>query len=103
MSEKPVRCESKDLLRIFSRNARYICKNKGISIGELEEKVGVSKGYLSRLESSKKAMSLANLWKIAQILETSIDNLLNENMMIKYRIQELEEELKSLKKESGAR
>ena len=93
---------SKELLRIFSLNVRYLCKQKGIRIGDLESRIGVSKGYISRLVSSEKAMSLANLWKIAQILETSIDDLLNEDMAIEHRIQELEEEIKTLKDLRGA-
>ena len=86
-----------DLLKRFSANARYLCKQKGMNIGELEEQVGVSKGYLSRLSSSEKAISLVNLYKTAQILGTTIDELLSEDMMIKHRIQELEEELNLLK------
>lgn len=88
---------SKELLKRFSVNARYLCKQKNINIGELEKQIGVSKGYLSRLSSSEKAISLGNLYKTAQILETTIDDLLSEDMMIKYRIQELEEELNLLK------
>lgn len=88
---------SKDLLKIFSRNARYLCKQKGIFIGDLEAEIGVSKGYISRLEKSEKAISLANLYETARILETSIDDLLREDLAIKRRIQELEEELNLLK------
>ncbi len=91
---------SKDLLKRFSVNARYLCKQKGMNIGELEKQVGVSKGYLSRLSSSEKAISLVNLYKTAQILGTPIDDLLSEDMMIKHRIQELEEELNLLKERS---
>ena len=92
---------SKELLRIFSLNVRYLCKQKGIHIGDLESKIGVSKGYISRLVSSEKAMNLANLWNISKILETSMGDLMNEDMAIEHRIQELEEEIKTLKDLKG--
>jgi len=94
---------SKELLKNFSENARYLCKQKGKSIGELEKEIGVSKGYLSRIVNSEKAISLANLYKISQILETTIDDLISKDMCLEWKIQELEKELDSLKKQRGDR
>ena len=92
---KPV--TSKELLARFSTNTRYLCKQKGKNIGELEEKLGVSRGYLSRVTNSKKAIKLSSIYMTAKILEVSIDDLFNEDLMITNRIRELEEELNKLK------
>ena len=94
---------SKELLKNFSENARYLCKQKGKSIGELETEIGVSKGYLSRIVNSEKAINLANLYKVSQILETTIDDLISKDMCLEWKIQELEKELDSLKKQRGDR
>lgn len=91
---------SKELLKRFSVNARYLCKQKGKKIGDLETEIGAAQGYFSRIVTFEKATNLAHLYKTAQALETSIDDLLSEDMMIKHRIQELEEELNLLKERS---
>lgn len=93
----------KELLKKFSENVRYLCKQKGKSIGELETEIGVSKGYLSRIVNLEKAINLANLYKVSQILETTIDDLISKDMYLEWKIQELEKELDSLKKQRGNR
>ena len=93
--------ESKKLLKIFSTNVRNICKQKSIQIGKLEEQIGVSHGYLSRLDKSEKAICLANLYKTSKILETSLDDLLDEELSINRKIQELKEEIATLEDLKG--
>ncbi len=91
---------SRELMKIFSWNARLCCKQKGMRIGDLERQVGVSPGYLSRIEYSRR-VSLANICRTAEILGVTIDDLLSENMMIDMRIEELKKELKMLKSKRG--
>ena len=57
--------------------AKYLCRKKQISMGELEKGIGVSQGYLSRVGSGKKGISLEIAIKIADYFEISVDDLLN--------------------------
>lgn len=93
---------SKELLEIFAQNVKCICKQKNICIGDLEKQIGISKGYLTRASKYKNAISLWTTYPISKSLETSIDDLLNKDMTIEYRIQELKEELAKLESLRGA-
>ena len=85
-------------------NLRYVCKDKGIQIGELERKAGVSLGYLSRMENKGKSISLCKAYAFANIVGVTIDDLLRKDFFKEMRIKELEEELKKLKEdEDGSR
>ena len=91
----------KDYERFF-RNLRIVCKNKGIQIGELETIVGVSIGYISRMEKNGKSISLRNAYSLANIVGVTLDDLLRKDMFKEMRIKELEEELKKLKEDEDA-
>ncbi len=53
-------------------------------VGELEEIIGVSAGYLSRTikENSKKKISIDVVWKIAQLFNTDVNTLIGIEMWI---------------------
>lgn len=57
-----------------------IAKNKKLKIGDMEEKAGVSRGYLSRINKSDKSTSpsIEVLASIAQQLGVTIDYLVND-------------------------
>ena len=96
--------DSKKYYERFFRNIRFVCKNKGIQIGELETIVGVSLGYISRMEKNGKSISLRNAYSLANIVGVTIDDLLRKDFFKEMRIKELEEELKKLKAdEDGSR
>ena len=101
MTDKLDSVTSKELMERFSTNTRYLCKQKGKSIGELEKEIGVSTGYISRLAKTKQAIKLSSAYVTAKILEVSMDDLLSEDLMIVNRIHELEEELNKLKMKRG--
>ena len=78
---------------ITIRNIVSIAKEKNIKIGDIEQKAGVSAGYLSRLakDDNKGVLSIDVIYNIANQLETSIDLLVstdpeilseNENMIL---------------------
>lgn len=60
-------------------NINILIKNKNLKIGELENELGVSTGYLSRMSKSEKesAPSVDFICKLAAKLEVSIDSLVN--------------------------
>lgn len=57
----------------------FLAKEKGLKIGDLEEKAGVSKGYLSRInkEGNTSVPSIELLSSIAEQLGVSVDYLVN--------------------------
>ena len=73
-------------------NIYDLAKEKGIKIGELEQKVNVSPGYLSRLlkDDNKGTISAEQLWKISEILGTTMD------LLVGYRNEGLTENEKKI-------
>ena len=60
-------------------NIQFLAKNKGIKIGELEKKAGVTVGYLSRfLNSESSVPKLDVIYTIANELGVNIDSLLSD-------------------------
>lgn len=61
-------------------NIKLLAKKKNMPIGQLESEAGVSAGYLSRQNSSSTRMDIGVTAKMAQILGTSVDELINVNL-----------------------
>lgn len=85
-----------ELIQVFSRNARLLCKRKGIKIGELEKSIGASQGYLARMELNGGSPNLYKMYMTSKALGVSIDDLLDWDLPAKLKVSELREELKSL-------
>lgn len=68
----------------LANNIVYLAKKHGMRVGELEDTIGISTGYLSRTikENSKKKMSIDVVWKIARLFETDIKTLTETEMWI---------------------
>lgn len=54
-------------------------KEKGLTIQELADRIGVSRGQLSRMEKGTRTISEENYVKIADTLEVSLDKLLPQD------------------------
>lgn len=68
------------LEEIIAQNIKTIRKQKKITLKKLEELTGLTKGYLSRIERSKKAPPYSTLNKIAVALGVDASFLLKENL-----------------------
>lgn len=64
----------------LGNNIRNLRLEHGWSQAKLAEKVGVSAAYIGMLERSEKEPKLSTLVRIANRLETGIDNLLAEKL-----------------------
>lgn len=66
----------------LAANIAFLSKKNGMRVGELEETLGISTGYISRTikENSKKKMSIDNVWKIARLFSTDIRTLTETQM-----------------------
>lgn len=69
-------------LKCLGRNIKILMKQSGMKISDLEDKLGVSAGYLSRTlnEDSKKRISVDIVWKIALVFNVNIDDLINVDL-----------------------
>ncbi len=67
---------------LFRQNLDNLLKAKGLKISELEAALGLSAGYISRVTGpdSKRKLTVETLWKIAEILQVNIDDLLNKDV-----------------------
>lgn len=63
-------------------NIAYLVKMQNLKLGELEELLGISAGYISRTakENSGKRMSVDVVWKLARLFDVDIDKLLCCNL-----------------------
>lgn len=60
--------------------ARMLRLRKGLTLDQLAELSGLSKGHLSRFERGQKSLSIASLIRLASALDTSVSLLLGENV-----------------------
>ena len=63
-------------------NLMTLVQNSPMKVGEIEKKLGVSAGYLSRLkkQDNESALSAEFLWKISHVFGISVDTLVNERI-----------------------
>lgn len=75
----------------LANNIVYLGKKYGMRVGELEEFLGISAGYISRTikEDSKKKMSVDIVWKIARLFDTDIRTLTETQMWVPHSNTEL--------------
>lgn len=65
-------------------NINYFLRKLNLRMGELEQLIGVSAGYISRTakENSAKKLSIDVVWKIARLFEVDIRTLIEADLMI---------------------
>ena len=64
------------------KNLMTLVQNSGMKVGDVEKKLGVSAGYLSRLskKENESALSAEFIWKISQLFGVSVDTLVREDL-----------------------
>ena len=82
----------------FFENLKWYCKNKGIRIGDLEQSIDVSKGYLSRLYG-KSTLSVGKAYQIAQMFGVSLDDMLTKSIWKEEKERELREKIHALEED----
>lgn len=87
----------------IARNARVLCKERKIPISDLENQIGVSPGYLSRI-TGKRMLSIDLGNKIADFLAMGMEELIRYDpvrIAREKRIAELKAELAELEGETN--
>jgi len=65
--------------KVISRNIQKLRKRKKLTLQDLADRTGFTKGYLSRVERSEKAPPYSTLIKISGALGIEITTILKEN------------------------
>ncbi len=71
--------EKKEILIKFGQRVRQLRKEKKLSQEELSFKANLHRTYIGMIERAEKNITLINIEKIANALETNIDNLLKSD------------------------
>ncbi|MCP4718243.1 MAG: helix-turn-helix domain-containing protein [Desulfobacteraceae bacterium] len=66
--------------KIISENLKKLRTQKKLTLQELAEKTGLTKGYLSKVERSQKAPPYSTLTKIASALDIEVTSILSKNV-----------------------
>ncbi|NMN94551.1 helix-turn-helix domain-containing protein [Antrihabitans stalactiti] len=64
-----------DLERVIAAQVRKLRKSSGLSIGDMADKVGISKAMLSKIENAQTSCSLATLARLAAGLDVPVTSL----------------------------
>lgn len=78
-------------------NIKQLREKQGVTLREMAKDSGVSPSFLSQVEKGKAAPSLATLKSMADTLQTTIGNLVGEDVNQKERLLTKENERRSLK------
>lgn len=72
-------------------NINYFLRKHNLRIGELEQLIGVSAGYISRTakENAIKKLSIDTVWKLAMLFEVDIRTLIESNLMVPNNNEEI--------------
>ena len=81
-------------------NLLYAIRTSGIGIAKVEKKVGVSKGYFSRLNGTK--ISLETFLGAAEAVGVPIQDLMDKDFAYKMELKEIEERLDALNRRKAA-
>ncbi len=68
--------ENRAILAKFGQRVRLLRKEKSLSQEELSFKANLHRTYIGMIERAEKNITLINIEKIANALDTSIDHLL---------------------------
>jgi len=71
--------EKREILIKFGQRVRQLRKEKNLSQEELSFKADLHRTYIGMIERAEKNITLINIEKIANALETNIGNLLKFN------------------------
>ena len=67
-----------NILEQFGERLKQLRKVKGLSQEQLAEKANLHRTYIGMIERAEKNITLLNIEKIANALDTKISSLLNE-------------------------
>ena len=70
------------------RTVLYYAELRGLKIGEIDRSIGRRAGYIARWPRTE-SISIEDVYEIANILDVTIDTLINEDVDLKVKLEEL--------------
>ncbi|MEV2226605.1 helix-turn-helix domain-containing protein [Nocardia vinacea] len=67
--------ETLELEAAIARNVRQLRQQQGLSVGDMAERIGISKAMLSKIENAQTSCSLGTLARLAQGLDVPVTSL----------------------------
>ncbi|MFF0452929.1 helix-turn-helix domain-containing protein [Nocardia africana] len=67
--------ETLELEAAIARNVRQLRQQQGFSVGDMAERIGISKAMLSKIENAQTSCSLGTLARLAQGLDVPVTSL----------------------------
>lgn len=80
-------------------NIRYLAKENGIRMSDVERAVGVSTGYFSRLKAREKSIPIGYLLTVCFLFNVPLEYLCTVNIVKQAKITKLTAELERLRGE----
>ena len=81
---------------IALNNIKAFCTMRGIKLGELEQSIGLSKGYLSRIKVDGRGISFFRIIMIADELGVSLERLVDPYVVNNMEIERIGRQIESL-------
>lgn len=66
-------------LELLAKNIKFFRKQKGLSQNQLAELLNISREHLAKIETSKRCISLKLLFKLSDVLNTTLQELFTFN------------------------
>lgn len=83
----------------FCKNVKSVCKEKGLKLGEAENKCGCSAGYIARTLANSSSMPLGTALKFCAVLGESIEDMCRLDYETYYEQKAVELQIETLQKE----
>ncbi len=72
-----------NLYKTLFDNIQLIVRFEGLAVGELEKKIGVSAGYISRMRRTGSTLGLEKLYRLSKITGYSMDDLCSKEFKMR--------------------
>lgn len=83
----------------FYENVKFIARNKGINLKEIERTIGVTQGYMSRAKKNNIDISISKAYTAAKMLGYTLDDLIEKDYAKEFRRAEIKKEIARLEAE----
>lgn len=75
-----------NIQNIFGENLRRTRIKSGLSQSKLANKSGFSQAYVNKIEKGEENISLKNIWRISNVLDTTIPTLFSPFQNTQYKV-----------------
>lgn len=88
-----------NIMDVFIDNAFYLMEKKQVQMSEINEYLGMSKGWLWSVKMNKSKITLDKAYEIAEYLETTLNVLTDKHFKTNMIISEKKRKIEAMRKE----